>query len=459
MSSRSRRLASSPRLVLVAIATLVGFRSLATSASDAVFHGEGTVYTLSTPASGNCNFMAYPDTAVSKYAALNTPQWDVTRNCGRCAKVSCTDVRCAGATTAADVVHIVDQCPGCAAGDLDLSPTVFRAITGLDSDRVAISWTFVDCPVARRITFCLKRGSNAFWAAVQPTNSVAGIASVEVNGQATTMVDSAYYFLLDGKSETTVDLSKLTITLVGLTGEVIADTVSFASSDCVESSKQFTPGKPATESQPPQPTSTVALTSPTMSPPPTLPGQNSERPTTAEPPIPWTQTTASPSPEATTPPAATPIYLPATAAPLADEVESEADRGATWDDTTGRPVSIPVREKTPAPPASDAASNTALAPPNDTERVKTETGTNGRSTSPEVVVLSAFGCLAAVVLVALAAYVNKKKLDDKRADSDAALHPPHVLALTSQNSSTLSGSFCQVLSPSGERRSVNFAIL
>ncbi|TYZ59624.1 hypothetical protein PybrP1_012230 [[Pythium] brassicae (nom. inval.)] len=447
----------SPRLVLGAVATLSAL--LTTATSDTYFRGEGTVYTLSNPTHGNCNFMAYPDDAVVKYAALNTPQWDATRNCGRCAEVSCTDARCAGATKSAEVVHIVDQCPGCAAGDLDLSPTVFKAITGLDSDRLSIKWKFVDCPVASRIKFCLKKGSNAFWAAIQPTNFVAGVASVRVNGQATTMVDSAYYFLLDGKSETTVDLSKLRITVIGLNGEVIDDTVSFASSDCVEGAKQFTPGTPDLMQPAPAP---IASLSRAPSPTPALQqAQSSVVPIarlspTPEPPALWTQATA-------LPPA---TQSPTTAASSEGEVGGAADPAAGWDGDIERQVS----PATPAPTADDSVVNAVLSPSNDTtgmERIRTETRAESSSTSPEVVALSAFGCVGAVVLVALAAYVNKKKLDDKRADADHSSSrgddymalPTHALALTSQNSSAPSGSFCQVLSPCGERRSLNFAVL
>ncbi|KAG3005570.1 hypothetical protein PC123_g18304, partial [Phytophthora cactorum] len=92
---------------------------------SATYEGYGTVYTLSSPSDGNCNFMSWPDDAVTKYAALNTEQWEETMNCGRCAEVSCTDASCSGETS--EIVYIMDQCPGCAYGDLDLSPDVFES--------------------------------------------------------------------------------------------------------------------------------------------------------------------------------------------------------------------------------------------------------------------------------------------------------------------------------------------
>uniref|UniRef100_K3W699 Expansin-like EG45 domain-containing protein n=1 Tax=Globisporangium ultimum (strain ATCC 200006 / CBS 805.95 / DAOM BR144) TaxID=431595 RepID=K3W699_GLOUD len=226
------------RALLAAVAATQAVR-----ASADFFEGEGTTYTLSEPNNGNCNFMAYPDTAVTKYAALNEKQWDATINCGRCAEVMCTDARCKGSVSS-EIVHIVDQCPGCEYGDLDLAPTVFEGITGFTSDRLKIKWRFVDCPITSNIKYCLKKGSNAFWTAIQPTNFVAGIASLKVNDRETTMVDSAYYFLLDGKSESKTDLSNLKITITAVNGQVTEDTVSFATSDCVEGKSQIKAGNP-----------------------------------------------------------------------------------------------------------------------------------------------------------------------------------------------------------------------
>ncbi|KAF1781449.1 RlpA-like double-psi beta-barrel domain [Phytophthora cactorum] len=57
--------------------------------------------------------------------ALNNEQWNNLGNCGRCAQVSCIDEACADQTASA-IVQIVDRCPECKYGDLDLSPSVFK---------------------------------------------------------------------------------------------------------------------------------------------------------------------------------------------------------------------------------------------------------------------------------------------------------------------------------------------
>lgn len=43
-------------------------------------------------------------------------------------------------------VRVVDRCPVCAAGDLDLSPTAFQQAVGeLGIGRHTVSWKFVSC--------------------------------------------------------------------------------------------------------------------------------------------------------------------------------------------------------------------------------------------------------------------------------------------------------------------------
>ncbi|KAL7621092.1 hypothetical protein AAE478_008405 [Parahypoxylon ruwenzoriense] len=37
---------------------------------------------------------------------------------------------------------VVDKCPGCASGSIDVSPAVFRQLASLDKGRVKVSWGF-----------------------------------------------------------------------------------------------------------------------------------------------------------------------------------------------------------------------------------------------------------------------------------------------------------------------------
>ncbi|EEY58603.1 uncharacterized protein PITG_10704 [Phytophthora infestans T30-4] len=183
---------------------MIAALSFTAVASAEYFEGDGTSYTLGDVSSGNCNFMSAVPTASTNYAALNNDQWDNLANCGRCAEVSCIDDQCADQTTTA-IVQILDRCPECSSGDLDLSPTVLKNITGSDPSRLSIRWKFVDCPNPGSIEVCLKSGSNGYYVAVQPTNTLVGVEIVTINGESTTMVDSAYYYLIESTSD--VDLT------------------------------------------------------------------------------------------------------------------------------------------------------------------------------------------------------------------------------------------------------------
>lgn len=115
--------------------------------SDDVFEGgvsepalsdwEGTHYT---PGLGACETVNRADEMV---AALNKPQFGTFPRamnspwCQQCvlAKYQEKSVK----------VRIVDLCPSCSYGDLDLSPAAFSQLAELGVGRIKISWQKVDC--------------------------------------------------------------------------------------------------------------------------------------------------------------------------------------------------------------------------------------------------------------------------------------------------------------------------
>lgn len=210
----------------------------ATAVADEYFTGDGTAYTLGRVSAGNCNLLSAMPTASTNYAALNNEQWDSLANCGRCAEVKCVDERCASKNNATEIVQILDRCPECKSGDLDLSPIVFKEITGSDPSRLSIQWKFVDCPNPGTIHVCLKDGSNPYWTAVQPTNYGIGVKSVLINGEPTTMVDSAYYFV----ASTNVDLGAVSVTITSVAGDTVDATLSLSPGSCSDTKQQFSSG-------------------------------------------------------------------------------------------------------------------------------------------------------------------------------------------------------------------------
>ncbi|KAF9427686.1 hypothetical protein BGZ94_004396 [Podila epigama] len=109
--------------------------------------GEGTFYDPSiktsadTFAIGACEF-EYVNSVKEKIAALNKPDFgSYARSmnspaCGQCIRVT-------GPNGTIDV-QIVDMCPGCKSGDVDLSPGAFAEIAHLDKGRIKVSWEV--CP-------------------------------------------------------------------------------------------------------------------------------------------------------------------------------------------------------------------------------------------------------------------------------------------------------------------------
>jgi expansin (peptidoglycan-binding protein) len=155
--------------------------------------GEATYYDAD--GSGNCSFDPIPGDFL--VAAANDADYDGAAACGACAEVEGPD--------GSVVVRIVDRCPGCGAGDLDLSQTAFGMIASLSAGRVAIAWRYVACDVAGPIRYHFQGDSS-----LQLRNHRYGIARLEARtpGGTWTEADRALhnYFGGGGLGSDPVDL-------------------------------------------------------------------------------------------------------------------------------------------------------------------------------------------------------------------------------------------------------------
>ena len=139
---------------------------------EAEHRGEATYYTFAN-GTGNCSFDATPNDPL--VAALNTTDYAGSSACGACAEVAGPN----GKVT----VRIVDRCPGCARGHLDLSPGAFERIAERSAGRVPISWRYVTCPVSGPLAYSFKEGSSPHWVGVQVRNHRSRIARFEYEKQ------------------------------------------------------------------------------------------------------------------------------------------------------------------------------------------------------------------------------------------------------------------------------------
>lgn len=129
--------------------------------------GEGTYYAAN--GTGNCSFDASPDDL--RVAAMNAVDYGTADWCGACVAITGP----MGSVT----VRIVDQCPECAQGDIDMSPEAFDMIAERSAGRVPITWHEVPCDVSGPVAYHFKDGANPYWTAIQVRNHRYPIAKLE----------------------------------------------------------------------------------------------------------------------------------------------------------------------------------------------------------------------------------------------------------------------------------------
>ena len=130
--------------------------------------GQATFYTTA-DGSGNCSFDKSPNDLM--IGAMNATDYAASAACGGCAHVEGPN----GDIT----IRIVDQCPECPQGNIDLSPTAFDGIAERAQGRVSITWTYVACAVTGPLSYRFKEGSSQYWTAVQVRNQHYRVAKFE----------------------------------------------------------------------------------------------------------------------------------------------------------------------------------------------------------------------------------------------------------------------------------------
>jgi len=133
------------------------------------FAGANTAYFYNTGAGiGACSL---PWTLNEHVVAINGPQWEGAAHCGECLRVT--------GPLGTTVVRVVDRCPECASGTLDLSPEAFAAIANPAQGFPQVQWERVDCPVNGNIAYHFQ-DSSAFFLSLQPRNHRQGVQSVSI---------------------------------------------------------------------------------------------------------------------------------------------------------------------------------------------------------------------------------------------------------------------------------------
>jgi expansin len=120
---------------------------------------------------GNCSYPSPPTDGL--YAALSPPEYRSAAACGGYLQVNGPD----GSVR----VKVIDQCPGCAAGHVDLSETAFAKLAPLSAGRVSVSYTYLsDPPLPGPVSIEVKQSSSRYWLALLADNTGDPLASVQV---------------------------------------------------------------------------------------------------------------------------------------------------------------------------------------------------------------------------------------------------------------------------------------
>ena len=185
-----------------------------TEAFGEVHTGEATFYTFA-DGTGAC---LYDKTTDYHVAALNISDWAGSAWCGACADVT-------GPTGEQVRVRIVDECPDCDKGQLDLHPDAFAELAPKTDGRVAINWTFVACDAQGPVKYKFKDGSNPYWTAVQVRNSRYPIAKFESSKDGSTWAElgrEGYNYFLNGGG---FGAGTTQVRITAQNGETLTDTL------------------------------------------------------------------------------------------------------------------------------------------------------------------------------------------------------------------------------------------
>ena len=130
--------------------------------------GEATYYTFASGA-GACMFDSTPNDLM--VGAMNRIDYAGSALCGACVRVT--------GPKGTILIRVVDLCPECPRGNIDLSPLAFSGIGDTSLGHVPITWSIIPCGYTAPIVYHFNDGSSQWWTAVQIRGSRNPIFSLE----------------------------------------------------------------------------------------------------------------------------------------------------------------------------------------------------------------------------------------------------------------------------------------
>ncbi|HUI94052.1 MAG TPA: expansin EXLX1 family cellulose-binding protein [Chitinivibrionales bacterium] len=173
----------------LSIIIMIGFSSLSAQpdSGNIIHAGQATYYAAT--GDGNCMFGPSPNDLM--VVAMNNTEYDSASVCGASIHVKGR----LGEVT----VRIVDRCPECPKGNIDMSPQAFAKIDDTILGRVPVTWWYVETQVTGPIQYRVKTGSNAWWIGIQILNHRTPVVKVEAlyNGAWANVPRTDYNYFVD----------------------------------------------------------------------------------------------------------------------------------------------------------------------------------------------------------------------------------------------------------------------
>jgi expansin (peptidoglycan-binding protein) len=197
--------------------------------------GQATFYDAD--GGGNCSFD--PSPADLMVAAMNHTDYRDSLICGAYIQVA--------GPKGTIVVRIVDQCPECPEGNIDLSAEAFALIADPVQGRVAISWRLISPALSGPIVYHFKDGSSKWWLAVQIRNHRNPIWQVEfqdTDGAFKALERQSYNYFVEPQYHSGPVPELLSLRVTDIYGSVITDSgIALVAETSAAGSAQF-PDRP-----------------------------------------------------------------------------------------------------------------------------------------------------------------------------------------------------------------------
>ena len=187
--------------------------------------GDGTYYGEIDPGDGNCAFGNVDKLSAFRradmYVAINDKQYEGSMACGMCVKLKGNGKGSGNDPIPSEwqTAIVVDRCPECAEGDLDLAQS--------GDGRWDLRWKAVPCPGTKRRSFQYAfEGSNDYYLKLQVRNSYVPISKVELqNGGRYRQLSrtSDNHFEATGGDFQTPFGSEMRIRITSVFGEQVTD--------------------------------------------------------------------------------------------------------------------------------------------------------------------------------------------------------------------------------------------